>query len=217
LLKPLFASVTGEKRADETRFNPGLARLYSKAWSADFLRRLLAGPGQPPGWLCTENEAGVAVRSLADARAAIARIRVRGHHAVVVKQALGVAGSNALRLLEPEILAPQWRWLENTLAHGQELVIEPWLDRLRDFSVQLEMTAQGLKLCGFTGLVTDARGQFVANFAEPHYHQRLPAAVASLFREPAGFFQPADGVLRGPGGAAGTGTAGRGFHRPHRS
>jgi len=33
---------------------------------------------------------------------------------------------------------------------------------------------------------TDARGQFVANFAEPHYHQRLPAAVGSLFREPAG-------------------------------
>ena len=186
LLKPLFASVTGETRADEQRFNPGLARLYSKAWSADFLRRMLAGPGQPPGWLCTENEAGVAVRSLADARAAIARIRARGHHAVVVKQALGVAGSNALRLLEPEILAPQWRWLENTLAHGQELVIEPWLDRLRDFSVQLEMTAQGLKLCGFTGLATDARGQFVANFAEPHYHQRLPAAVGSLFREPAG-------------------------------
>jgi len=35
-------------------------------------------------------------------------------------------------------------------------------------------------------LATDARGQFVANFAEPHYHQRLPAAVGSLFREPAG-------------------------------
>jgi hypothetical protein len=46
------------------------------------------------------------------------------------------------------------------------------------------MTAHGLKLCGYTGLLTDARGQFVANFAEPHHHKRIPAKIVSLFREP---------------------------------
>jgi hypothetical protein len=56
---------------------------------------------------------------------------------------------------------------------------------LQDFSVQLEMTADGLKLCGFTGLINDARGQFVANFAESHHHKRIPSKVISLFREPA--------------------------------
>jgi len=30
----------------------------------------------------------------------------------------------------------------------------------------LEIGASGLKLCGYTGLLNDARGQFVANFAE---------------------------------------------------
>jgi hypothetical protein len=33
-------------------------------------------------------------------------------------------------------------------------------------------------------LWTDARGQFVANFAESHHHTRLPAQVAAQFREP---------------------------------
>ena len=73
------------------------------------------------------------------------------------------------------------RWLENAFAHKRELVVEPWLERLMDFSVQLEMTERGLKLCGFTGLLCDPRGQFVANFAEPHFHKRIPARVISHF------------------------------------
>jgi uncharacterized ferritin-like protein (DUF455 family) len=198
LLKPIFTSVTGEKRDDEKRFNPGIARLYSKAWSAEFLRKVLrilrrgqnpevAQPRRPAGenWLCGEDEAGVAVNSVGETLAVIAKIRSRGHHKIVVKAAFGVAGSNALRLFEPEILPAQLRRLENAFARKRELVVEPWLERELDFSVQLEMTARGLKLCGYTGLLNDARGQFIANFAEPHHHQRIPAGIIARFRAPA--------------------------------
>ncbi|HUC83685.1 MAG TPA: DUF455 family protein [Candidatus Acidoferrales bacterium] len=198
LLQPLFDSVTGEKRAGETRFNAGLAQLYAKSWSANFLRKIFlekSAIDNPPrrslgrpsetSWLCTENEIGVAVNSLAAALAAIAKIRARGHHRVVVKRSFGVAGSNALRLFEPEILKAQLRWLDHSFARNQELVVEPWLERIQDFSVQLEMTPQGLRRCGFTGLINDARGQFVANFAEAHHHTRAPAAVVSRFGQPA--------------------------------
>jgi uncharacterized ferritin-like protein (DUF455 family) len=192
LLKPLFASITGEKRADENRFNEKIARLYSKSWSAGFLRRVLADKlamgnykSEIPNWLCTENEVGGAVNSLEAALAEISKIRARGHHRIVVKASFGVAGSNALRLFEPEILPAQTRWMENAFAHNRELVVEPWLERLQDFSAQLEMTERGLKLCGFTGLQCDARGQFIANFAEPHFHKRIPAKVISQFNAPA--------------------------------
>jgi uncharacterized ferritin-like protein (DUF455 family) len=181
--QPLFASVTGEQRSAEQRFNPGLARLYSKSWSASFLRQALADYAGI-GWLCTGDEIGVAVNTLAEARTAIAAIRARGHHNIVVKQAFGAAGSQAVRLLEPEVLATQWRWMEQACARKGELVVEPWLDRVRDFSVQLEMTAAGLKVCGFTGLWTDARGQFVANFAESHHHTRLPGQVVTAIHGP---------------------------------
>lgn len=188
-LQPLFAGVTGEKRADDKRFNEGLARLYAKSWSADFLRRLLGDCRQNPAaaenWLCGADEVGAAAKSMAEARAIIKTIRARGQHRIVVKQSFGVAGSNALRLFEPELLDNQWRWMERAFARQQELVIEPWLERVQDFSIQLEMTPQGLKLCGFTGLMNDARGQFVANFAEAHYHKRIPSAVLAHFREPA--------------------------------
>lgn len=184
LLRPLFASVTGEARAAASRFNEKIARLYSKAWSAEFLRKILRPEDANASWLCSKNEAGVAVKSLPAALAAIAQIRARGHHKIVVKEALGVAGGNALRLLEPEILPAHRRWLEKAFDRRRELVVEPWLERLADFSAQLEMTPDGLKLCGFTGLLTDARGQFVANFAEPHHHTRIPVAVVSEFAAP---------------------------------
>ena len=188
LLRPLFGQVTGEQRADAARFNDGLAKFYSKAWSAEFLRRLLAEHTKTAGgenpWLCPAEVVGTPAKSVAEARAAVAAIRTRGHHPVVVKAALGVAGGNALRLFEPEILPQQERWLERLTESGRQLVVEPWLERLLDFSVQLEMTAEGLKLRGYTGLLNDARGQFQANFAEPHHHKRIPARVVALFSGP---------------------------------
>jgi hypothetical protein len=115
---------------------------------------------------------------------AIATIRQRGHHRVVVKKAHGLAGQSTIRLLEPEILEAQRHWLANAVARGP-LIVEPWLERELDFSIQLEMRESGLKLCGYTGLINDASGQFRGNWAESHHHRRVPARILSLFQQPA--------------------------------
>jgi uncharacterized ferritin-like protein (DUF455 family) len=130
-------------------------------------------------WLCSEAEIGIAVNSVPAALAAIAACRSRGHHQVVLKEAIGVAGSNSIRLFEPELLDKQTRWIANAVRTGREVVVEPWLERVVDFSVQLEMTPTGLKLCGYTGLRNDAKGQFQANWAEPKHERSFPAAVLS--------------------------------------
>jgi hypothetical protein len=185
LLEPLFAQVTDEARTASQCFNPRIACLYSKAWSADFLRTVLAKIPGPESWLCTADEAGVAVDTLEEALGAIAAIRRRGHHRVVTKAALGLAGHNAIRLWEPELLAVQRQWLARALQNGRQLVIEPWLERELDFSIQLEMGPRSLKLCGYTGLINDRKGQFQANWAAANCDRRLPGNVAALFREPA--------------------------------
>ena len=137
-------------------------------------------------YLCTPDEVGTAVDTLDAALTTIAAIRARGHLRVVAKQAFGLAGHNALRLWEPELLEPQRRWLEKSLEGGRQLVIEPWLERSVDFSVQLEMGADGLQLVGYTGLQTDAKGQFVANTAAPQHGRSLPAAALACFRDTPG-------------------------------
>jgi len=197
LLKLLMPQVSAERRTPEQCYHPRRARLYSKVWSADFLRTFLCGNQREaartsqseignrkleiPGWLCPESEVGVAVSSVDGALTAIAAMRAHGHHKIVVKEAIGLAGSNAIRLLEPEMLENQRRWLANALRGGRQLVVEPWLERLADFSVQLEMTEAGLKLRGYTVLLNDARGQYQGNLAEPHHHTRIPARIIALF------------------------------------
>lgn len=184
-LAPLFAQVTTGEHFVAGPFPAARAALYSKAWSAEFLRRQLALSGpERAGWLGGPETVGTPVSTPAEARAAIADIRARGHHRVVVKAAWGVAGANALRLFEPMLTPQQERWLERLLTDGRQAVVEPWLERCADFSAQLEMTAEGLKLRGYTGLLTDARGQFMANYAEPHHHKRIPARVISQFASP---------------------------------
>jgi uncharacterized ferritin-like protein (DUF455 family) len=183
LFAPIVANVMGETRTNDQRFNSHTARLYSKAWSADVLREFLRCSETVP-WLSTANEVGVTVASLNEALDAIAGIRAGGHHRIVIKEAIGLAGHNAIRLWEPDILEPQRRWIENAGARGQKLVVEPWLERVLDFSVQLEMTTKGLQLRGFTGLINDGKGQFQANWAAPNCTQRLPDKLIALFREP---------------------------------
>jgi uncharacterized ferritin-like protein (DUF455 family) len=197
LLAPLFGSLTSEDRTAENSFNNRIAPLYAKWWSAGLLRQWLeaqgrAGCPQPAvvrrgedtaPYLCTADVVGVAVDSLDTALTAIATIRARGHHRVVVKQAFGLAGHNALRLWEPELLVTQRRWMEKSLQGGRQLVVEPWLERLADFSAQLEMEPTGLRLLGYTGLHTDAKGQFIANTAAPNFARALPIAVLECFRD----------------------------------
>jgi hypothetical protein len=195
LLGPLFNNVTGETRTGGQRFNECLAQLYSKAWSAKFLGIVLKhfiSPQRRKGaesreesdaaWLCTENEVGIAVSTFEEALDAIAAIRRRGHHRVVAKQALGLAGQNALRFWEPELLPAQKQWLENSLQNGRRVIIEPWLERDLDFSIQLEMESRRLKVCGYTGLLNDPKGQFQGNWADANFARRLPASVTALFR-----------------------------------
>jgi uncharacterized ferritin-like protein (DUF455 family) len=187
LLRPLFENVSGEARAANQWFNERIAGLYSKAWSAGFLKKVLAGDfaasSAAESWLCTQREIGVAVHSLDAALEAIADIRARGHHRVVAKEALGLAGRNAIRLWEPEVSAAQMQWLARAVQNGRQLVIEPWLERALDFSIQLEMGPRHLKLCGYTGLRNDPKGQFQANWAEPNFERRIPAGITALFRE----------------------------------
>ena len=205
ILEPLFANLTGEKRTATGSFNPGIAQLYSKAWSAELLKKILGRrrgdesqiknpkldqrlltSSPTDNWLCMENEVGVAVNSLDEALAAIATIRQRGHHKIVIKEALGLAGSNAMRLFEPEILETQRRWIANAVENEHQLVVEPWLERVLDFSVQLEMSDDGLKLCGYTGLLNDAKGQFQGNSAAPGHQKKIPANLIALFSRTAG-------------------------------
>ena len=200
LFGQLFSRVTVGRRLPGDYYNEGVAKLYSKEWSADLLRKVLSrrrsgkaerttlgvsresitGSGLE-SWLCTEQEVGVAASTITEVMAHIESIRRRGHHNIAIKEAIGVAGHNTIRLLEPELLESQRRWILAAVQNGRRVVVEPWLERQADFSVQLEMTLSGLKLVGYTGLLNDPKGQFRGNWAWPGFTRRICLDLRRLF------------------------------------
>lgn len=180
LFTPLFPNVTTNPRQDQDYFNEQIAPLYSKAWSANFLKSILASH-EGEDWICSSAEVGLVTDSLCATLEKVAAIRSLGHHKIILKQAIGVAGGGTMRLFEPEVMETQKRWIQNVIDAGQQLIVEPWLERELDFSVQLEMLPKGLKPRGYTGLINNANGQFWGNWAEPKFERLFPVAVLKWF------------------------------------
>jgi uncharacterized ferritin-like protein (DUF455 family) len=187
LLDPLSGCLTRKDGIPTDRLSPHSDQLYSKSWSARFLRSILEKLPPAP-WLCSPEEVGTVTCSAAEALDAIRGIRARGHHRVVIKQTLGLAGRNALRLWEPALTGAQLAWIEKATRDGREIVVEPWLERELDFSVQLEMQKNRLELRGYTGLMNDARGQYQGNWAAPNFARSLPSVIPAKFPDPPDIF-----------------------------
>jgi len=183
LLRPLFVNARADRQETGDYYDEDKAQLYSKEWSAAFLREFLGqvGVSRAQSWVCSEQEVGVAVGTLAEAMSQIDAIRRRGCCKIIIKEALGVAGHNAIRLLEPEPLETQRRWISRAIESGRRLVIEPWLERKVDFSVQLEMQTSGLSLIGYAGLSNDWKGHYQGNWAGPGFRRRVCVDLPGLF------------------------------------
>ncbi len=211
LARRLPASAVQPPRA----LQPAQAATFGKPWSANFLRQWLASHPRVP-WLCPGDVVGTVVHSIAEARAAIEALRRGGHHRVVAKAGLDLAGAGQLRLWEPEVLPSQWAWIESRASDPAGLVVEPWLERIADFSIQCEVLPGGTRLVGFAGLETDLRGQFVANVAEPGHARRPPLAVIRAMARPGGMVLARDipSHMVGLAMAAGEALKSAGHHGP---
>lgn len=166
VLGPLRPGVGGS--APTGGWHPAQQPLFSKACGADILRDL------------DDPLAGRPVTSLAELRTARRDLAAAGHRHGVVKPAFSSSGRGFRR-------TELWSdaddaWAETALATHGALVVEPWLERLADFSVQAEVRPdRSLHLRGFTRLLTDERGRFQAVEASGRFTRLFPAEVARFF------------------------------------
>ena len=149
----------------------------------------------PPEWFSKEiglrleralgpvPETGVLVREVEPALAEITRLLVSGQ--ALLKAPMSYAGRGHLRVNAASDPAKTRGWIENTLAGHGGIVIEPWLDRMLDFSALYEMKAGGeVSLIGLTRMENDAAGRFLGIRVSPKWGTLLePEAALFLFRE----------------------------------
>ncbi|MEM7011246.1 MAG: hypothetical protein AAF585_07155, partial [Verrucomicrobiota bacterium] len=96
---------------------------------------------------------------------------------VVVKAPFGASGQRNQRWAGD----PTVRWAERIIAKQHAVVVEPWFDRVFEFSVQYEMERDGrLRKLGFVRVENNPRGQFVAAEVGPKILNGLSEGLAKF-------------------------------------
>ncbi|MCP5534301.1 MAG: DUF455 family protein, partial [Akkermansiaceae bacterium] len=127
-------------------------------------------------------ETGVLLGDAAAVEAAIARHLESGQ--VLLKAPFACAGRGHLRVNHESIPEKTRGWIDNTLAAHGAIVVEPWLDRVLDFSALYEAKSDGVAHLGFTVMENDAAGRFTGIRVGPKWGNLLPEPIAAfLFRE----------------------------------
>jgi len=139
----------------------GLGEFFSKAWSAAFLRQWLQGHPETQALFGAPAAVGIAAVSEAAALEQVQALWAAGERAVL-KAPWGTSGNQIKRAASPADLSEPLRgWIRNCIASQGRIVVEPWLDKCRDISIQMEIRAGGeVKLHGAREFWTDERWQY---------------------------------------------------------
>ena len=105
---------------------------------------------------------GKVVGNLDELMAAVAGLAAYGD--VVIKAPLSCSGRHMQRIKARDLLdVKQQAWAERILKQQGALVAEPWVRRLADYSVQIEVQEQQSTVLGVTRFLTDARGAYLGH------------------------------------------------------
>jgi uncharacterized ferritin-like protein (DUF455 family) len=176
LLDPLIPQLPAKQQRPV--WNPHHRILFSKGWGAAMFKELCETITAP--WL-DPSIAGRSCQDVTEVETHVRHLRQNGTGAIVLKAPYASAGGGNRRLLPGE----DWEqaiksWASRILRSQGSLIVEPWLDRVRDFSIQYEMTAEGLRKVAAIHLRNDSRGQFKACQCGPKFCQPLPREHAQF-------------------------------------
>ncbi|MCH2065048.1 MAG: ferritin-like domain-containing protein [Roseibacillus sp.] len=135
---------------------PASRDLFSKALQAEFLRSLLENVTNPV--LCGPEDVGTTVGSVDEVQD---WMEASSFSQCVVKAPFSTAGRDRVICRVAEGVTDGVRVaVEELIGRQGPLVIEPWLERLVDFSVHYDMDDGGLRRRGLVVLENTERGQF---------------------------------------------------------
>ncbi len=133
--------------------------LFSKETSAAWARQITPDP-PVDDWMAPRAIYGRPVRDYQELTAARNAFNELGYADLAIKAPFGSAANGNRILRAEEALSSRLKkWIETLWDTQQSVIVEPWLDRVFDFSVQFEYSAKIAKVIGFTQIANNARGQ----------------------------------------------------------
>ncbi len=120
---------------------------------------------------------------------AIALLQQTHKSDILLKASLSSAGRGHLKIpnltesnntLDQKTLG----WMNNILRDQDGIVVEPWLNKLVDFSAQYEVSAEGIKLKGMTRIINDPAGRYLGTYVHTKWTSGLDNKLTKyLFKD----------------------------------
>lgn len=144
-----------------------IAPCYQKSSVPALLKDLLNQHSKWKHTVCPLDYIGRVCPSLNDVLEETDRILTKESLPVVLKAPLGSSGFNMIRILKTPLEEQQIGWIKNTLQAQEKVIVEPWLERVADFSMQIEVNrfseTNKVSVIGFTRMLSDSRGQYIGH------------------------------------------------------
>ena len=150
------------KEQNQDRFlsphSPPSDLFLAKTWSARLMTKYSIN--HPDDFLINVDDCGVIVDNLSDAISAVKSILAH-HDEAVIKSPFGSSGRGFLKLTSVELNENRQNRLQKILNTQKSLVVEPWLKKLFDYSLQITVdTAGQAKIHGQARFLTDSKGAY---------------------------------------------------------
>jgi uncharacterized ferritin-like protein (DUF455 family) len=142
-----------------------IGELFSKAWSVTFLKRFLKNhPEHARVFQCDET-LGEIFQEWAPAKEWILS-KLENQERVVAKAPWSTSGNGVKRILSAaELDGSLGGWIENMIRSQGSIVLEPWLEKVYDLSIQLEVEPEQIRILEarrfLTGKQLEYRGTFL--------------------------------------------------------
>jgi len=164
-----------KRHADQV--SPKVAWQWREALPAEWLSkaigvRVLEALGEP---------AAPILKDADSIRDAVEKIHATGP--ALLKGLHSCAGRSHVKLEAGEWDAP---WVEANLQRHGALLVEPWRERVADFSMLYEMSPEGVEWVGTTVMENDGRGAYLGSRVAPKWPSLLEPEVAEWLHKEAG-------------------------------
>ncbi|RYD34876.1 MAG: DUF455 family protein [Verrucomicrobiaceae bacterium] len=143
--------------------------LYAKTTAVQAARELADAHGFPAETF------GECAASVEETAAALGKLAAAGYARACLKAPFGIAGRGVVQVAASGLTERDLTWLRPVLATQRAVVVEPWLDRVADFSSQYELTpGEPPRLKGQLRLLNDAGGRFLGCRAGASFGRLMP-------------------------------------------
>ncbi len=176
--KPLSRGLNPAKCSKE-ELVPFFGKTSAAKWASHFRGNLNRDPR-----FAGDEVDGVTISSVEELEAERMRFTSAGWQKQCLKADYGFASQSMIRLWEPELPDQQIAWAERQLEQQGQLVLEPWLERLLDFSTQYEVTADGVKLYGIVKMDNDRRGMIDSLISESPFGRNEAPDIRRFLNAP---------------------------------